>query len=50
MTKTSENDDLMLPFNQELIAALGWEIGDTIEWSVVRDETFITLIRAEVKE
>ena len=32
LSTDDESGDLVLPFNDELMAETGWSIGDTLEW------------------
>ena len=39
-----ENGDLVIPFDEELLSEIGWELGDTIQWTENEDGSF-TLTR-----
>ena len=41
-----ENGDLIIPFDEELMSEIGWELGDTIQWTENEDGSF-TLTRIE---
>jgi hypothetical protein len=41
-----ETGDLVLPFSDELIEQLGWNVGDTLDWKDNGDGTF-TLTRID---
>lgn len=47
VTLDEENDELMLPIPDELMAQLGWKENDLLEW-IVEDDC-IKLVRVEVK-
>jgi hypothetical protein len=36
-----ETGDMILPFNDEILEATGWKIGDTLTWTVNDDGTWI---------
>lgn len=35
-----EDGELILPFPEELINELGWQVGDTLQWIDNKDGTF----------
>ena len=35
------NGDLVLPFDEDMLAELGWDIGDVLTWTDNGDGTFI---------
>jgi hypothetical protein len=39
-----ENNELVIPFDEELMSEIGWELGDTIQWTQNEDGSF-TLTR-----
>lgn len=39
-----ENGDLIIPFDEDLMSEIGWELGDTIQWTENDDGSF-TLTR-----
>jgi len=34
------NGDLILPFDEDMLAELGWDVGDTLKWTDNGDGTF----------
>lgn len=34
------NGDLVLPFDEDMLAELGWDAGDTLKWTDNGDGTF----------
>ena len=34
------NGDLVLPFDEDMLAELGWDVGDTLKWTDNGDGTF----------
>lgn len=34
------NGDLVLPFDEDMLAELGWDVGDTLKWADNGDGTF----------
>ena len=40
-----ETGDLIMPLPQELLKDNGWEIGDTLEWSVDEETQTATLVK-----
>ena len=43
-----ETGDLVLPFSDELMAELGWKIGDTVTWTDMKDGSW-TLTKKETE-
>ena len=41
--EADENGDLILPLPPELIAELGWKVGDTIVWDIDEEANIVTL-------
>jgi hypothetical protein len=44
IVEKDENNELVIPFDEELMSEIGWEVGDTIEWTENVDGSF-TLTR-----
>lgn len=40
LIKDDDSDDLILPFPQELLDEVKWDIGDTVEWIDNKDGTW----------
>jgi len=34
------NGDLVFPFDEDMLAELGWDVGDTLKWTDIGDGTF----------
>ena len=41
LTEDPDTGDLFLPIPDELLVEVGWNIGDTLHWSVNQDGTII---------
>jgi plastocyanin len=44
IVEKDENNELVIPFDEELMSEIGWEVGDTIEWTE-NDNGSFTLTR-----
>ena len=46
IVEKDENNELVIPFDEELMSEIGWELGDTIQWTQNEDGSS-TLTRIE---
>lgn len=44
-----DGDDLVLPFPDEMLESVGWQVGDTLVWSDNEDGSW-TLTKVETNE
>jgi adenine specific DNA methylase Mod len=44
IVEKDENNELVIPFDEELMSEIGWEIGDIIQWTENENGSF-TLTR-----
>jgi plastocyanin len=44
IVEKDENNELVIPFDEDLMSEIGWEVGDTIEWTE-NDNGSFTLTR-----
>lgn len=46
-----ETGDLMLPLNDEMLAATGWQLGDTLVWELsTKDNAPCAIITKKIQE
>lgn len=49
LIEDEDTGDLILPIGDELMAEVGWEVGDTLDWVDNKDGSFTIMKRQEVE-
>jgi len=49
LVEDEDTGDLILPIGDELMAEVGWEVGDTLDWVDNKDGSFTIMKRQEVE-
>ena len=49
LVEDEDTGDLILPIGDELMAEVGWEVGDTLDWVDNKDGSFKIIKKQEVE-